>query len=202
VIQDDFTIEAWIKTSTPSPTGTNFYDGAGIVYADVPAMTDDFGTSILNNHLAIGTGNPDATLEGNTDVTTGAWVHVAATRTRNVGRISVVVNGVQETVLGSIGTNSLTAPLSMTLGGSPITGLYFTGVMDEVRIWNVARSAAEIFATMHTRLTGTEPGLVGYWRFDENGGQTAADASSSHNDATFTGTPAWVPSTAPLTACP
>jgi hypothetical protein len=36
------------------------------------------------------------------------------------------------------------------------------GAVDELRIWNIARSQAEIQATMAVHLTGTEPGLVGY----------------------------------------
>jgi hypothetical protein len=40
------------------------------------------------------------------------------------------------------------------------------------------RTAAEIASTMNQRLTGKEPGLVGYCRFDEGSGLSAADASS------------------------
>ena len=43
----------------------------------------------------------------------------------------------------------------------------FVGFIDEVRIWNVARTEAEIRADMNTELTGNEPGLVAYWKFDE-----------------------------------
>ncbi len=39
--------------------------------------------------------------------------------------------------------------------------------VDEVRIWNVARTPAEIQSTMNTALTGSEPGLLLYYDFDE-----------------------------------
>lgn len=42
----------------------------------------------------------------------------------------------------------------------------FDGWIDDVRIWNYARSAAQIAAAKDCRLTGTETGLVGYWTFD------------------------------------
>jgi len=42
----------------------------------------------------------------------------------------------------------------------------FTGKIDELRIWNKARTAAEIGATRTRRLTGDESGLIGYWNFD------------------------------------
>jgi hypothetical protein len=203
VVQDDFTVEAWIKMSGASPTGTDFFAGNGLIYADVPFNANDFGTSILNNHFTLGIGSPDTTLQGTSDVTAGGnWVHVAATRTRSTGQIAIIVNGVSEASVMAANVASLTSPTTITLGANAADGRYYAGLIDEVRIWNVARSPAMVAATMHTRLAGTEAGLVGYWRFDESTGTTATDASPSHNNAVFTGTPVWVPSTAPITSCP
>jgi len=202
LVQDDFTLEAWIQTSTASPTGTSYFQGVGLIYADVPFNANDFGTSILNNHIALGIGNPDTTVEGTTNVTTGQWVHVATTRTRSTGGISVIVNGVLERSATAPNIGALTAPTTIALGANNGDGIYYTGLMDEVRIWNVARSAATIAANMNRRLSGTEAGLVGYWRLDETSGTVALDASPSASNAVFVGTPAHVPSTAPLTICP
>jgi hypothetical protein len=57
---------------------------------------------------------------------------------------------------------------------------HFAGLIDEVRIWNVARTQAAIGATMSQLLTGTEPGLVGYWAF-ETASDQATDASPYAN---------------------
>lgn len=43
---------------------------------------------------------------------------------------------------------------------------FFEGEIDEMRVWNVARTEAQIKATMSSSLTGSEPGLVAYWRFN------------------------------------
>jgi hypothetical protein len=59
------------------------------------------------------------------------------------------------------------------------SGEYFHGVLDEIRLWNVARSPEEIRAAMNTPLTGKEPGLVAYWDFDND---TAKDKSGHGND--------------------
>jgi hypothetical protein len=201
-VQDDFTLEAWIQTSTASPTGTNFYQGAGIIYADVQFAANDFGTTILNNHFTFGVGNPDTTVEGTSNVTTGQWVHVAATRTKSTGTISVIVNGVLEKSVVATNVASLNGPTAIAFGANNVDGIYYTGLMDEIRIWNVARTAATISANMHRRLTGTEAGLVGYWRLDEGTGSSALDASPSNSAAIFVGSPSHVPSTAPLTTCP
>ena len=40
---------------------------------------------------------------------------------------------------------------------------YWDGEISDARIWNIARTQSEIQADMHKRLTGNEPGLVGYW---------------------------------------
>ena len=54
-VQDDFTLQAWVKTET-SRSGSMFYQGLGIVYADFPSRAYDFGTSILNGKFSFGTG--------------------------------------------------------------------------------------------------------------------------------------------------
>lgn len=76
---------------------------------------------------------------------------------------------------------------------------YMNGVIDEVRIWNTARTASQIQTNAFRTLTGSEPGLIGYWQFDEGVGGTTVDASGQGFDGTIipsivTG-PNWVDST-------
>jgi hypothetical protein len=58
------------------------------------------------------------------------------------------------------------------------------GMMDEVRIWDIALSSDEIEATMYSPLQGNENGLVAYWDF-ENSTTQALDQSNNGNDGTF-----------------
>jgi signal transduction histidine kinase len=46
-------------------------------------------------------------------------------------------------------------------------GHWMSGQLDEVRVWNVARTADQIRESMTLRLTGREPGLIGLWNFDD-----------------------------------
>lgn len=71
-------------------------------------------------------------------------------------------------------------------------GNFFNGSMDEVRIWNYARSQDSIVASRNRELNGTESGLVGYWNFNEGSGSTAADQTSNHHDGTLTNSPVWI----------
>ena len=59
--------------------------------------------------------------------------------------------------------------------------------MAEVCIWNKARSEAEIKADMNQRLTGLEPGLVGYWPLDSIELGKAVDLTGNNNHGTVTG---------------
>jgi Concanavalin A-like lectin/glucanases superfamily len=196
-VQDDFTLEAWVKTSS-SLAGTLHYQGRALIHGDVVGNANDFGASILNSKFVFGVGNPDTTVQGATTVTTGQWMHVAATRQMSTGEIRVIVNGTMDGSLTPAQTNSLTAASALTLGGNTIDARYFIGYVDELRIWNVVRTPAQISSTMNQRLNGSEPGLVSYFRFDEGSGTVAADSSSRGVNATLNGSPAWVPSDAPI----
>jgi hypothetical protein len=82
------------------------------------------------------------------------------------------------------------------------------GILDDVRVYNRALSQEEIRSTMHIRLNGDEPGLVGYWDFDEGEGQAAYDMTINANDGHLGSTagvddndPEWVESDAPVGLC-
>jgi hypothetical protein len=64
---------------------------------------------------------------------------------------------------------------------------YFGGDMDEVRIWNGARTAAAILADKDAELTGTEANLRAYWKFNEGSGATANDSTVNGNHGTVYG---------------
>ena len=67
----------------------------------------------------------------------------------------------------------------MEIGRSIHTMAYFDGMLDEVPIWNLARTPEQIAKSMNTRLTGNEEGLVAYYSFDEGAGMTAHDCLGS-----------------------
>jgi len=55
-------------------------------------------------------------------------------------------------------------------------------VIDEVRIWNVARTPAQIQTYMTQPVTRTAPGLVANWRFNEGRGVYVYDSTPNHAD--------------------
>ena len=61
---------------------------------------------------------------------------------------------------------------------------FFNGFIDDIRFWGSARTQEVIQAAMNTTLSGNEPGLIGYWNFDDG---AARDLSLNGNDGTLNG---------------
>jgi concanavalin A-like lectin/glucanase superfamily protein len=88
---------------------------------------------------------------GPTALTAGTWTHLATTYDGRVLRF--YVNGIQvssQPSTGDIVTNSY----PVQIGGDPIWGAFFAGIVDEVRIYNRALSQAEILTDMSTPVGG------------------------------------------------
>ncbi|WP_395005446.1 VCBS domain-containing protein, partial [Undibacterium sp.] len=141
-IRNDFTVTGWLKTTANSPTGNQFYQGNGLVYADVGGAANDFGISILNDRIAFGTGNPDTTIQSNSIVTTGNWVQFAAVRSGSV--ISIYINGALESTIDTHNALTLNGPTAITLGGNTVDGRYFSGLLDDITFYDHALTPVEI----------------------------------------------------------
>jgi hypothetical protein len=94
------------------------------------------------------------------------WYHLAVAYSKTGGYIKFYVNGTLTNTInkGSMPTIAGSQAISM---GAWAGGRFFKGIMDEVRIWNVARSIEQIQANMNSELLGTEAGLVAYYPFNQ-----------------------------------
>ena len=144
-LTDDFSIAYWIKTTSTGLVGTQWYQGAGIVDAEVPGTMNDFGTSLLGGKAAFGIGNPDTTITSTSAINDGAWHQVTATRTNSNGTMRLYVDGqLQATGTGAIGPR--TAPAALALGRSLPGYNYFLGQLDDVRLYNYPLGAGQVLA--------------------------------------------------------
>lgn len=111
------------------------------------------------------------------------WAHVAVTYDRGV--VHTYVNG--QLVHTYLGAGSIVATGNLLgIGSVPGSGAHdFDGLIDEVRIWNLALTQDEIAISMSASVTGGEPGLVAAWSFEEAGGDGALDATGQ-SPGTFT----------------
>src|SRR5439155_24433687 len=162
--------------------------------------------------LRFGTENrpPDLTphtLQGLRPVLDGVWHHVAFVRERGSGIKRIYVDGVLD-VASAAGVS--TGDLSYLDGratafpdsdpflvfgsekhGFAGTDIYpsFNGWMDEIRVWSVARSGAEIDAARGQAVAPTTPGLALYLRLEEGSGTALIDATGGNVATLFAGVP-------------
>ncbi|MFH1916524.1 MAG: LamG domain-containing protein [Nanoarchaeota archaeon] len=195
------TLEAWVKlTAPPDPIhcegiiskANGWNNGAYEIIACQNSNkwrpTFRFSTSENSNYNFYG-GSP--ALELNT------WYHVAVTLdTSNNARL--YVNGVQSGNQQDMGAHPIASTGQLAIGtrGShlPSTGLsHITGLIDEARIWNVVRSAADIQNSMNTEITSPPGSLVGYWKLNDGTGTTATDSSANPVNGVLTTEDMWAP---------
>lgn len=71
---------------------------------------------------------------------------------------------------------------------------FLDGILDDWRVWNVARTASEIRGARHRPLTSSEAGssdLKLYVKFDDGTGTTVTDSSGTPSNGTITGDAKW-----------
>jgi hypothetical protein len=118
-----------------------------------------------------------------------AWHHAAGTL--GSGGVHLYVDGHPAASSSGATASTFATDTDFRLGMghtgffSPI--VYFEGDLDEVRVWSVERSAADIAANYKQAIGPSTPGLQGYWKLDETGAATVTkDATSGAHDGQLT----------------
>lgn len=165
VINENFTHMLWMKTGTPGhQANAHAYGGSGLIWADVGGANNDYASAVLGSKFAFFVGSPNTTLTSQSDVIIGEWVHVAATRSADTGDFAIYVNGVLEgDEAGHANKNPLTANPLGAIGGNPLDSRYYTGLIDEVKLFNVVLTADEIQQTMEPAAVELEGKLTTTW---------------------------------------
>ena len=125
------------------------------------------------------------------------WIHIASTYDQN--QIKLYFNGVLNATFNSNQTLPISGNQPWYLGKRWDHLETLGGVMDEIRIWNVARTQGQIQASMNSTVPTNSAGLRAYYKLDESTGNIASDATGNGYDGTLSNGPTWqVPSTSPL----
>ena len=110
------------------------------------------------------------------------WYHLAATYDGK--RLTLFANGKElasEPLSGFLKIDS--SPLLIGRGDPDYSGgEFFSGELDEIRIWRIPRTPEDIRRDSTNRLSGAEPGLIAYWNFEN----AAEDLSAHGNRAVLT----------------
>lgn len=188
----DITVEFWAKVNgavQQSVFVTDPPNSSNIINAHVPWIDGtvywDFGSEITGGRL---TYTP-------TDNILGAWHHWSMVAS-NTGHFMKIYRDGVEVASQNSATPFTHSATDWKIGG--IATAQFAGQLDEFRVWNVARGQSDIKRDWNRTLSGSEPGLVLYYRMDDGSGPFVTDSSPGAHLGSFVNTPVWVASTAPL----
>lgn len=198
------TLEGWITPSSFTTNRVIFSKDASKAVAGreytLYLNTGGFPVFVIQTSAGVDS------LVGTRALTSGLTTHLAATYDGTLNAMNIYINGDTAGTKFFFGNFvSVAAPLSIGRfqGGSE----FFLGSMDELKIWNVARTADQIRTGLHTRLANiSSANLVMYLRLDEGvNNNIVTDASGNCNSALLNNmdfnnltTPAWVVSQIPL----
>jgi len=202
-----FTLETWFKregNGTTANTGSGGFLGIPLITKGVGEAensnvdmnyflgirdTDDVicadfeegaaGTSPGLNHPVCGT----------TVISNNIWYHIAATYDGSTWNL--YLNGMPEATLNvgqPVRSDSIQhAGLGVALNSSGTASGHLDGVLDEARVWNYARTQAEIRSSINSQITTSQTDLVARWALDD-GGTTVAGSAGTTVNGTVTGT--------------
>jgi fibronectin type 3 domain-containing protein len=143
------TLEAWVDPSTVTSAWRD------VIYKG----NDDYfleATSTKSKYPAAGAtvGTSDVATYGTKALTASTWTFL--TETYNGSALDLYVNGTLISSLTETG-NIATSTDPLQIGGDSIYGQYFKGMIDEVRVYDVALTVAQITSDMNTPITSPQP---------------------------------------------
>ncbi|MCF7911939.1 MAG: FG-GAP-like repeat-containing protein [Candidatus Cloacimonetes bacterium] len=184
-LTEAFTFEGWIKADA---YGYNPVTGMGRIMdkTNVTLFLSQSYPLYNSNCLVVKMIHADGTVSfvstPDNSIVLHEGTHIAVSY---AGELKVYLNGIEQILTyhtapsGAVADNSTQA---LIIGNITTTNAAFTGIIDEVRVWDMVRSQQEIMANMTQYLNGTESGLAGYWQFNEGNGDQTFDLTQTCPD--------------------
>ena len=186
-LTDAFTVSLWAYIDPADPVlngnlayifDTGNYSTDGFIF-----FWDDRGLSGQNNGFDLNgtleTSGAVNMVTTNDTITSAGWYFLVARHNKDTGS-SIFINGVIEES-GDYNEAVVEPTGTPYLGAKDGNDEWFSGLIDEVRIYNRALSAEEI------RYHYNRGRPVAHWKFDEGSGSTAYDTTANNNDGTLYG---------------
>ncbi len=177
----DMTMELWFKADNTA-NGTILFSNGTVSNQNLPAdnskiinahFTSDGKLEIVSNNL---------TLSSNTTVTDNAWHQMALVVNRRGNAILYIDNNFNSLVkgdeFGTVEMSRMAFGAGMEYVNDTETNYtsYFNGLIDEVRLWSVARPVKSMELYSHSKLTGDEFGLLAYYPFEVISNETVLNS--------------------------
>ena len=189
----DRTIEAWIKTTDNFNPSVGGSQGVLVDYGTFSTGQRFTFNVLWGNAIRLEVGGNG--VSGTIAVNDGNWHHVAVVFLSTGNTVRLYVDGVLDTQ-GSLTVAANTGTANNVMIGRRVDNVnYFNGSIDEVRIWNTAKTQAEIQANMNKELcANSNIGLAAYYKLNQGvpGGNnstvtSALDDSGNNNNGTLNG---------------
>ncbi|HMA62840.1 MAG TPA: LamG-like jellyroll fold domain-containing protein, partial [bacterium] len=165
----DFTLEAWIKTADSSNTNQPILSKRHGQFNKTLQLRIDDGKAVFAS-----TGNDhNVRVVSNVSINDNEWHHVAGVR--KSFNLYLYVDG--QLVNSANDVYNVNSSDAWKIGFDEISGNYFQGQLDEIRIWKTARTQNEIQKNMYKILVGDEQNLNGHWKCDAIINNTISDNS-------------------------
>ncbi len=156
-----FTFEAWVSmTNSSSGEDCRTIAGKNYLQAWWIGLCTVSGKPTLRSYLKGG-----GSLRNGGEIEPGRWTHIAVVF--NGSKRIHYINGELAAQFDETGPLSVSGS-EMRIGSDVSWEHSPTGATDEVRLWNVARTQAQIRDAMSRALNAAQPGLVGVWALDAN----------------------------------
>ena len=167
----DLTIEAWIYPISIDDFDqiVYFYCSAGGCMVQLrvqPSGSLLYGEAVYPSWITV--------VSSPGKIVLNTWTHIAITKQGD--NCNLYINGINE---GNSQLDNDPSPDVLCMGARPnYQDRYFNGLIDEVRIWNIARDTTSLRKDMYHTLQGNETGLISYWQFNEGFSPVTGDSVS------------------------
>jgi hypothetical protein len=185
--QNGFTFETWIKPITIDVNSERVFSKRLDNTSRIELFLGNGGAEADNQFLKISicNGTSQTANSPNLSVPVGIWTHIAVTfdGTAAAGnRLSFYANGIRQTL--SSDPSATTTPSgtgNAHIGKRSDNANKPSNIeVDEIRLWDVARTEQAVRENMHLTLTGCETGLVSYYQLNETTGTVAEDVQGNN----------------------
>src|SRR5690606_10544395 len=120
-----------------------------------------YGTAGNNN-------TPYGAYSSRSPIPNNQWSHIAVVRDLSSTQktVKIYINGTLNNVMSAQHATCVASTLNALIGAGYVDN--FDGQLDNVRVWNVARTQAQILADMHLEIPTVTTGLVAHYTMNGN----------------------------------
>jgi hypothetical protein len=161
------TVQFWYKSNSTSGAHVRIFSTGSAGWTSGLWLGFASGSSFLMLEMSDGVSTGQVVTSTVSTRGDNNWHH--ATAVLNGGSALLYLDGVLQNTGNISGEGAMNSSGAVHIGNSynNESGSYFTGNVDELRVWDKPLCATEILNTKDCELTGTENALVAYYQFNQ-----------------------------------